>query len=215
MKKSSKPSIKSPAPATASPAPLPKLASKPATKISAEPAPAAAAPAAAPKPAPRAFASSAPAPKAPAVPVSRIAPVLAAPRPAAASLTVINAKVDVGFGNSLFVRGEGPGLSWSKGLPMTNVGSELWTLSLGPLRQAGRLQVSPERRDLEQRRGLPGRVRDRIDRQSRVLIRSAGQSGLSSRRRAASLGTAASGSAIHEAGASSQCTSTRDQGAGR
>lgn len=130
MKKSSKPSIKSPAPATASPAPLPKLASKPATKISAEPAPAAAAPAAAPKPAPRAFASSAPAPKAPAVPVSRIAPVLAAPRPAAASLTVINAKVDVGFGNSLFVRGEGPGLSWSKGLPMTNVGSELWTLSL-------------------------------------------------------------------------------------
>jgi hypothetical protein len=110
MKKSSKP-IKSPAPATRTPAPLPKLATKPATKTRVEPIAAA-------KPA------------APAVPASRIAPAPAAPRAVAASLTVINAKVDVGFGNSLFVRGEGPGLSWNQGLAMSNVTSALWTISL-------------------------------------------------------------------------------------
>jgi len=109
MKKSSKPE-KSPAPATRPPAPLPKLASKPATKTRTEPVPAKA--------------------TAPAVPASRIAPVLAAPRAVAASLTVINAKVDVGFGNSLYVRGEGPGLSWNQGLALTNVSPELWTISL-------------------------------------------------------------------------------------
>jgi hypothetical protein len=30
-------------------------------------------------------------------------------------VTTIEAKIDVGFGNNLFVRGEGPGLSWEKG----------------------------------------------------------------------------------------------------
>jgi hypothetical protein len=103
MKKSSKP-VPSPAPATRALAPLPKLASKPATKTRAEPALAA--------------------------PVARLAPVLAAPRAVTASLTVINAQVDVGFGNSLFVRGEGPGLSWNQGLAMSNVSRELWTISL-------------------------------------------------------------------------------------
>ena len=40
--------------------------------------------------------------------------------------TTISARIDVGFGNTLFLRGEGPGLSWEKGLPMQNVESDLW-----------------------------------------------------------------------------------------
>jgi hypothetical protein len=61
----------------------------------------------------------APAPKAAAAPK--------APSPkAAAKVTSIVAKVDVGFGNSLFIRGTGPGLSWEKGVEMTNTGSDEW-----------------------------------------------------------------------------------------
>ena len=33
-------------------------------------------------------------------------------------VTTITALVDVGFGNTLYLRGEGPGLSWEKGVPM-------------------------------------------------------------------------------------------------
>jgi hypothetical protein len=41
-------------------------------------------------------------------------------------LTVIEAKMDVGFGNQLFIRGEGPGLSWSKGEKLTCVEGNTW-----------------------------------------------------------------------------------------
>lgn len=44
--------------------------------------------------------------------------------------TVITAKYDVGFGNTLYVRGEGPGLSWEKGIALANAGEDLWTLTL-------------------------------------------------------------------------------------
>jgi hypothetical protein len=44
--------------------------------------------------------------------------------------TTITARVDVGFGNALFIRGEGPGLSWEKGLPMDCVSSDLWRIVL-------------------------------------------------------------------------------------
>jgi len=54
----------------------------------------------------------------------------APPDPSAASLTVIAARVDIGFGNHLFLRGTGPGLSWETGVPMANVGSDLWTVDL-------------------------------------------------------------------------------------
>src|SRR5438105_5031748 len=46
-------------------------------------------------------------------------------------VTAITAKIDVGFGNALYVRGEGPGLSWNKGVPMTCVGDDVWSLTLG------------------------------------------------------------------------------------
>lgn len=51
------------------------------------------------------------------------------PVPATAGLTVVVARVDVGFGNLLFIRGEGPGLSWDRGLPMDCVASDQWTWS--------------------------------------------------------------------------------------
>ena len=44
--------------------------------------------------------------------------------------TTISARVDVGFGNALFLRGEGPGLSWDQGIAMENVGADLWRVTL-------------------------------------------------------------------------------------
>jgi len=44
-------------------------------------------------------------------------------------LTTIEAKLDVGYGNSLFVRGEGDGLRWDKGTPLDcrNASTWLWS----------------------------------------------------------------------------------------
>jgi len=44
-------------------------------------------------------------------------------------VTTIEAKIDVGFGNQLFVRGEGAGLSWQHGLPLTCVDGKTWRWS--------------------------------------------------------------------------------------
>src|SRR5262249_42926124 len=38
----------------------------------------------------------------------------------------IEAKIDVGFGNSLYLRGEGLGLSWTHGIPLTCVDGTTW-----------------------------------------------------------------------------------------
>jgi hypothetical protein len=65
---------------------------------------------------------AAPAPIEAAAPVSASAPV-----EVSAAVTTIVAKVDVGFGNTLFLRGTGPGLSWEVGVEMTNTGSDEWT----------------------------------------------------------------------------------------
>lgn len=53
----------------------------------------------------------------------------AAPVPAPAA-TVIKAKIDVGFGNVLYVRGDGPGLSWNTGVALTCVDANTWTISI-------------------------------------------------------------------------------------
>lgn len=42
------------------------------------------------------------------------------------TVTVVVAKYDVGFGNSLYIRGEGAGLSWETGILMENVGNDVW-----------------------------------------------------------------------------------------
>ncbi len=53
------------------------------------------------------------------------APSRAVPKPDLVTTTVI-AKVDVSYGNTLFIRGEGGGLTWTEGQPMENVGSDEW-----------------------------------------------------------------------------------------
>lgn len=72
---------------------------------------------------------------------SSVAPAVAKPAPAAAPETVVAVKVDVGFGNRVFVRGEGAGLSWEKGVPAACAASDLWTISLKDAAQPVRFKV--------------------------------------------------------------------------
>lgn len=52
-------------------------------------------------------------------------------KPAAkASPTVITALIDIGFGNTLYIRGEGAGLSWDVGSPLDCVADDQWSISL-------------------------------------------------------------------------------------
>ena len=54
-----------------------------------------------------------------------------AKKPAARTTsTKITAQFDVGFGNTLYIRGEGPGLSWDRGLAMDCVADDEWTISI-------------------------------------------------------------------------------------
>lgn len=45
-------------------------------------------------------------------------------------VTTITALVDVGFGNTLSLRGEGPGLSWEKGLTLDCIADDKWSITL-------------------------------------------------------------------------------------
>src|SRR5262245_13779729 len=47
--------------------------------------------------------------------------LLSAPR-----TTTIEAKIDVGFGNTVYLRGQGPGLSWERGVPCECVNGNTW-----------------------------------------------------------------------------------------
>lgn len=49
--------------------------------------------------------------------------------------TLVSAKIDVGFGNSLYIRGTGSGLSWDRGRPMECVSGGLWTCVLSGARE--------------------------------------------------------------------------------
>lgn len=75
-------------------------------------------------PTPVAMLAPAPAPVAPVASVA-VKPVVSTP-----VKTTISARIDVGFGNALFLRGEGPGLSWEKGLAMECVENDLWRIVL-------------------------------------------------------------------------------------
>lgn len=44
-------------------------------------------------------------------------------------LTTVEVKLDVGFGNALFIRGEGDSLSWDEGIPLRCVDSANWVWS--------------------------------------------------------------------------------------
>ena len=47
-----------------------------------------------------------------------------------AVVTTITALIDVGFGNTLYLRGEGPGLSWEKGVPMNCLANDQWSMAV-------------------------------------------------------------------------------------
>ncbi|HYC70919.1 MAG TPA: hypothetical protein VEB66_06925 [Opitutaceae bacterium] len=72
-------------------------------------------------------------PISPAKPAARKAAAPAKKKTAAPSespATFISAKVDIGFGNHLFLRGSAPGLSWDRGIAMDCVAADIWTASL-------------------------------------------------------------------------------------
>ncbi|HZM02395.1 MAG TPA: hypothetical protein VFC44_05190 [Candidatus Saccharimonadales bacterium] len=45
------------------------------------------------------------------------------------TLTTIDVKLDVGFGNAVFLRGHGGGLTWDHGVPMACVDGKTWRWS--------------------------------------------------------------------------------------
>jgi hypothetical protein len=111
MKKSTAKPAKSTAPAKATPA---KIVKKPAA-ASAKPTAIAAKPASSP-----AKRATTPVTKAPAVKAGT------EKKPS----TVITALIDVGFGNALYLRGEGPSLSWDVGVAMDCVSDSKWSITL-------------------------------------------------------------------------------------
>jgi hypothetical protein len=121
MKKSTAKTKVSPAPATKPvPAPAAKAPAKAPAKRKSPPA----------KPAP----AAAPVPAAKPAPARPPAAVSPAPVPAAARrpvVTTITARINIGFGNTLHLRGEGPGLSWDRGVPMECIAADLWRFNLG------------------------------------------------------------------------------------
>ncbi len=58
---------------------------------------------------------------------------VAAKRPVDSTATVVVAKYDVGFGNKLFIRGEGAGLGWEAGVEMKNVENDVWVWTTNDL----------------------------------------------------------------------------------
>ena len=50
-------------------------------------------------------------------------------KPAPSPTATVVAEIDIGFGNQLFIRGNGAGLSWDKGVLMTCVGNDRWEWS--------------------------------------------------------------------------------------
>ncbi|HEX2860143.1 MAG TPA: hypothetical protein VHN79_00825 [Lacunisphaera sp.] len=88
-------------------------------------------------PASKPAAKSAPKP-AVAKPAAKAVPAKKAAAPAKKKLNVaaeppatfISAQIDIGFGNHLYLRGEGPGLSWHRGIAMDSVGASLWTAAV-------------------------------------------------------------------------------------
>jgi hypothetical protein len=65
-----------------------------------------------------------------AAPVKRASAPAVKASSAKSAPTVITALIDVGFGNTLYVRGEGPGLSWNVGVPLECAADDKWTISL-------------------------------------------------------------------------------------
>jgi hypothetical protein len=59
-------------------------------------------------------------------------PAVAAPKlttAAPGAVTTIDVKLDVGFGNAVFLRGHGGGLTWERGVPLSCVDGKTWRWS--------------------------------------------------------------------------------------
>jgi hypothetical protein len=62
-------------------------------------------------------------------------PTIAAPKlttaapSAPGAVTTIDVKLDVGFGNAVFLRGHGGGLTWERGIPLSCVDGKTWRWS--------------------------------------------------------------------------------------
>jgi hypothetical protein len=82
-----------------------------------------------PAPAPAKMVTS---PKAPAKakPTAIVAAPTVKTSPPAPLLTTITAEIDIGFGNTLWLRGDGPGLSWETGVIMDCVADDKWSITL-------------------------------------------------------------------------------------
>lgn len=120
--KTTKPAAKSPAPATKL-----AVATKPSTRatpVAKKSAVSKAKPAT--KPAAKPAAKVAKKSLEPAAAVPAVKPV-----PSKPVVTSITANIDIGFGNALYVRGEGAGLSWDRGSLMNCVTDSQWQISLG------------------------------------------------------------------------------------
>jgi hypothetical protein len=70
----------------------------------------------------------APVATAPAVttPIAEPAPSAPPPAPTKEALTTIDVKIDVGFGNAVYLRGQGSGLTWEQGVPLSCVDGGTW-----------------------------------------------------------------------------------------
>lgn len=55
--------------------------------------------------------------------------------------TTIVATVDVGFGNTLYLRGAAPGLSWSEGVPMDCKADSSWSIDIAGVTTAFEFKV--------------------------------------------------------------------------
>ena len=54
---------------------------------------------------------------------------------------VVVATVDVGFGNMLYLRGDAPGLSWKKGVPMDCQSADSWSITMSGVKDAFEYKV--------------------------------------------------------------------------
>jgi hypothetical protein len=64
-----------------------------------------------------------------AAPAKKAAVAKKTSQPTKTPVTQIIARVDIGYGNELFIRGEGAGLSWDKGTALQCVGANEWAFS--------------------------------------------------------------------------------------
>ncbi len=128
MKKATKPATSKSTPAQPVPVPA-KLDKKPTLKLSADNP-------AQEKIVPKKLKKSAPTKEPRAELTSSTQPPIVKGAGAVPFSTKIVASVDVGFGNSLYIRGEGPGLSWENGVLMECVADDRWVINLPESSQA-------------------------------------------------------------------------------